>query len=648
MRPFVAAAIGLLLASLLYAQTPAPPGISPARAAPTSPPPADRAWTTADAPALLSAPGDALVIREPSQARGIFIEPDGEFYFVMRVTEQLRGGDAAFNLVNAVEPSIRVPLYATTPPSFVNNEFASLVLKVPADATPGLYDLEVRSKAGAYRSRRCVKVVDRFKTKFRFVHLSNMNVGDPTAPDFDDMLPAEVNLLAPEFIVATGDFTEWSRALNVSAAWSRVLDYLARFDAPVFIACGLHDHEDSFGRLVANGPIGTIDYGNYHGILVLDHPGHPIDQDADQLRVIDADLRKNQNKTMNFIVSHSDELALLDTWRDRGDLADFLRRNKVRMFITGGSSDWDFAEFANKIAGLTDFHFIRTHQSSTCLRDRATGVSHFRVINVDGDKLSYIYPDDTAAEKLQYSIPAGRLRIFHDRPNDGTAPEITATIQNSLNQSFENVRIWLRVAKAAAKSTQPSIAGGRLVRALDVGRFWSCLVEADLPEKGAVRILASSSPGAIPAMPPVAISVEGPTDLAFVERRTPFGLVYYAAESPLTLNLKNTSNRPATAWPIVRLNGSQLRPDPKHNPRMPLNIEPNGTVRLPLNVTLRRVSEGPHTLQIYFLDDPLARLTTIPVNLRMASSSPQPITPAPPVASPAPPSHTIEEVKVSG
>lgn len=642
MRLFVAAAIGLLTNASLIAQTPAPPK------KPSTPQTPDRSWTTADAPVLLSAPGDALVIREPSQGRGIFIEPDGEFYFVMRVTDQLRGGDAAFNLVSAVEPSIRIPLYATTPPSFVNNEFASLVLKIPADATPGLYDLEVRSKAGAYRSRRCVKVVDHFKTRFRFVHLSNMNVGDPTAPDFDDMLPTEINLLAPEFIVATGDFTEWSRALNTAAAWKRVLDYLARFDAPVFIVCGLHDHEDSFGQLVANGPIGTIDYGNYHGILVLDHPGHPIDQDADQLRVIDADLRKNQGKALNFIVSHSDELALLDAWRYRGDLSEFLRRNKVRMFITGGSSDWDYAEFANKLANLTDFHFIRTHQSSTCLRDRATGVSHYRVIEVDGDRLSYIYPDDTAAEKLQYSIPAGRLRVFHDRPNDGTASEITATIQNSLNQSFAGAQLWLRVAKNGSGAPQPTIAGGRLIRALDAGRYWACLVETDLPEKGAVRILATSSPGAVPSTPPVAISIDGPTDLAFSERRTPFGLAYYAADNPLTLVLKNTSNRPASAWPIVRLNGSQLRPDPKQTPRMPLTIEPNATVRLPLNVTLRRVSEGPHTLQVYFLDDPLARLNTFPVNLRMSSSSPQPISPAAPAASPAPPSHTIEEVKVSG
>lgn len=642
MGPFVATAIGLLCATTLLAQP------AETKKNPSSPQNADRAWATTDTPVLLSAPGDALVIREPSQGRGIFIEPDGEFYFVMRVTDQLRGGDAAFNLVSAVEPSIRIPLYATTPPSFVNNEFASLVLKVPPDATPGLYDLEVRSKAGAYRSRRCVKVVDHFKTRFRFVHLSNMNVGDPTAPDFDDMLPAEVNLLAPEFIVATGDYTEWSRALNVPAAWKRVLDYFARFDAPVFIVCGLHDHEESFGRLVGNGPIGTIDYGSYHGILILDHPGHPVDQDADQLRVIDADLRKNQSKSLNFIVSHSDELGLLDAWRERGDLADFLRRNKVRMFITGGSADWDYTEFADKLAGLTDFHFIRTHQSSTCLRDRATGVSHYRVIDVDADSFSYVYPDDTAAEKLQYSIPAGRLRVFHDHPNDGSAAEITATVQNSLNQSFPGVQLWLRVAKTGRAAPQPSVAGGRLLRALDIGRYWSCLVEADLPEKGAVRILAASSPGAIPPLPPVAVSIDGPSDLGFSERRTPFGLGYYAADNPLTLVLKNTSKRPASCWPIVRLNGSQLRPDPKQTPRMPIKIDPEATIRIPLNVTLRRVSEGPHTLQCYFLDDPLARLTTIPVNLRMSSASSQPAAPAPPVASPAPPSHSIEEIKVSG
>ena len=95
--------------------------------------------------------------------------------------------------------------------------------------------------------------------------------------------------------------------------------------------------------------------------------------------------------------------------------------HKVKMYIAGGSTDWDYKEFAEKLKGLDGFHFIRTHESSTCMRDRATGFSHYRVIEVDGEKLSYTYAADDAAENLQHSIPTGRLRAYYDAPNDGTS-----------------------------------------------------------------------------------------------------------------------------------------------------------------------------------------------------------------------------------
>ncbi|MCK6455023.1 MAG: hypothetical protein L6Q92_00630 [Phycisphaerae bacterium] len=590
----------------------APEGAPPA---PSRTPPAQPAEDPLATPTV--APRDALepmVIREPSQGRPIFVTPDSEFFFVMRLTRPLTGSDVSFSLVHAKEPSVRFPLWATTPPSFVNNEFASLVLKASADVVPGLYDLEVRSQSAAYRSVHSVRIVDQFPSKFRCIHLSNMNVGDLTAPDFDDRLPDEVNLLAPEFIIATGDFTEWSRARKDAASWSSVLNYLARFDAPVFVVCGLHDHEESFADLVASSPIGTIEFGDYHGLLLLDHPGHPIDQDFDQLRWIDSDLQKNRNRTFNFLVMHSDELGLLDAWRERGNLARFLDRNRIRMIITGGSTDWDFTEFKEKLSGLDNLHFIRTHQSSTCLRDRASGVSHYRVIEVDGEKISYIYPDDTATENLQHSVPTGKLRVFYDRENDGRAEHLVATVQNGLNQAFEAARLWLRVQKSG--TTPPTVAGGRLVRALDAGAYWACDVAVNLPDKGAVRVMAASSPGQVPPPVPVTGTWNGPTELTFTPRETKFGLRYAASRAAASITLKNESNGIISCWPIVRLNGAQLRVDPKRSPTLPLTIKAGESVELPLVLNLRRVSDGAHLVQLHFLEDPLTRLTTFPVTLR--------------------------------
>ncbi|RIK67046.1 MAG: hypothetical protein DCC65_07440 [Planctomycetota bacterium] len=554
---------------------------------------------------------DVPVVSEPSQGRPIFVKPGDTFIFIMRVSEKV-SGDVGFFLVHGREPAVRVPLKPTTPPSF-SEDYCTLVLQLPDETLPGLYDMEVRTASGNYSSRRSVRVVDQFKNRFRFVHLSDMNVGDLTAPEFDDMLPREINLLAPEFIVATGDFTEWARARDDAASWPRVLKYFEQFDAPVYMLCGEHDHEASFMRYVANKPIGTIDYGEYHGLLLLDHPGNPIEQDYGQIQWIEADLKKNRQRRFNFICTNSDELGLLDVWRETGDLARMVSDYKVRLILAGGASDWDLREFSAKLSGLGGLHFVRTHESSTSLRDRATGVSHYRVIDVDGDRLAYTYPSDDSIENLQHSIPAGRLRAFYDGPNDGSATRLVVTVQNALNQSFKDARLWLRVAKVGRQ--RPVVAPGVLVKAVDLDGYWACEVSVDLPDKGAVRVMAASEPGELPPPVPIEAELIGPRDWNFTAQTTSFGLSYYQANAPVTLRLTNRSGGRQTVWPVVRLNGQQLGLNPRSCPRLPLTLEGGKAVDLPLVLQARRVSPGMHELQVYFLEDPLCRLQKFEIQM---------------------------------
>jgi hypothetical protein len=559
----------------------------------------------------------SAVIREPSQGRPIFITPGDTFFFVMRLAGEFKG-DVSFALRHAVEPGVHMALRPTTPPSYLNDEYCSLVLEAPAGTPPGLYDLEVSSSGTTYFSRRSVKVIDQFKTKFRFAHVSNMNVGDLTAPQFDETLPKEINLLAPEFIIATGDFTEWARARDDASSWQGVLKYFEQFNAPVFLLCGQHDHEASFSRFVAKDPIGIIDYGGYHGLLLLDHPGNPIDQDYSQLQWIETDLKRSRPKMFSFIATNSDELALLDIWREGGKLQEFLKAHKIKMFITGGSADWDFKEFADKIKGLEDFHFIRTHQASTALRDKATGVSHYRMIEVDGDKVAYTYPDDIASEKAQYSIPSGRLRTYYDSPNDGTSSRISVTVLNALNQSFKDAHVWLRVAKSGGG--KPAIAPGKLVSLLDAGSHWTCEVAVDLQDKGAVNVVASADPEQIAPELPVEVALDGSTEWAFAPQTTEFGLKYFESTAQAGLRLTNRSKSQITCWPVMRVNGAQLFVDRKACPRMPVTIEPGKTVSMPIILRLRRISPGDHAFQVHFLEDPLSRLHVFNVKLSESAS----------------------------
>lgn len=557
----------------------------------------------------------SAVIQEPSQGRPIFITSGETFYFVMRLPADI-SGDISFALRHAMETEIRVALKPTTPPSY-NEQYCSLLLQIPGTVEPGLYDVEVKTERGIFASRRSVKVVDAFKSKFRFVHLSNMNVGDLTAPAFDEMLPREINVLAPEFIVATGDYTEWARARDDAGSWTRVLKFFEQFNAPVFLLCGAHDHEASFTKMVASKPVDKIDYGNYHGLLLLDHPANPIDQDISQIQWIENDLRRNKGRKFNFLCANSDELSLIDIWREGGKLADFIKDHKIKLFIAGGSSDWDYKEFADKLKDAGGMQFVRTHQSSTALRDLATGVSHYRVIEVDGDQVAYTYPDDTAAEKLQHSIPTGRLRTYYEVPNDGSQSRVVATVQNALNQSFAEAHLWLRVAKRGGE--RPSVSPGQLVQTLDCGKYWACDVAVTLPDKGAVRVMAATNAEDVPPALPIDVAFEGSREWVFSKQTSDFGLAFSTCDAPASLKLTNRGKSPLTCRPVVRVNGSELHVDRKAAPRMPLTLEAGQSVSLPLVLDLRRVSPGMHSVQVFFLEDPLARLTTFDVMLSSKS-----------------------------
>lgn len=555
----------------------------------------------------------AAVIQEPSQGRPIFITPGETFYFVMRLPPEV-GGDVTFSLRHALEPDLRYPLKPSTPPSY-NDQYCSLLLLVPQSTEPGLYDIEVKTERGSYASRRCVKVVDQFKTKFRFVHLSNMNVGGLTAPAFDEMLPREVNLLAPEFIIATGDYTEWAKARDDASSWAGVLKFFEQFNAPVFMLCGAHDHEASFTRMVASKPVDKIDYGAYHGLLLLDHPGNPIDQDFSQIQWVENDLKRSRQKKFTFIASNSDELGLLDIWREAGRLADFVKEHRIKLMIAGGATDWDFREFADKLKDAGGVQFVRTHASSTAQGDGATGVSHYRVFDVDGEQVSFVYPDDNAVEKLQHSVPTGRLRVHYETPNDGSATRAAATVQNALNQPFPDAHVWLRVARGGS-GQKPGVEGGRLVQALDRGRYWACDVAVDLPDKGAIRVTAAANPDDLPPPLPIEVALEGPRDWAFTSQTTDFGLTYFTSNAPATLKLANTGKSELTCWPVIRVNGSTIHPDRRACPRLPITLVPGKSVTIPLTLALRQVSPGRHAVQVFFLEDPLTRLQTFDVTLR--------------------------------
>ncbi len=580
------------------------------------------ATAAAFAPARAAATADLTVsdtrILAPSQGRPVFCQP-GRPLTVLIQTRGDRAERPRLLLQNSLFPNLRYPLLPTGRPEDLGDGYASATVSVANSTPDGLYDLVlVEPDDREVVNRRSVSVVMRYKQKFRFVHLSNMNIGDPTAMDFDPHLPEEVNLLAPEFIVATGDFTEWARLCDHESDWQRVLDYMTRFEAPVYLVCGDHDHQASFTRHVASSPVGTIDYGDYHGLLLLDHGAHPIERDDDQVRWVLQDLEANRDKAFNFVVTHSDELGLLRRLRELDKAHTAVNDFNLKMIIAGGHTDWDYREFAGLLNGLPGLHFIRTAASSTAVLNNAPGRSHYRVIEVNGKRFSYIYPKDYRDAKQQYSVPSGLMHVTFDRANDGRNDPVTVHVASGLNRDWKDCRIWLRVRKNQA-GERPAVAGGVLIRCLDAGPYWACQVGFDLPDKGGVTLQAGSLERLV-AAPPVRMDINCSDQLTFKPQDAPFGLTYYTCTDPATLRLTNTGQQPVRAWPIVRLNGSSLRLTGMGSGALPLTLAPGEDRLLRISLTLGQVSPGPHMLQAWLLDDPLRRLRTQQVILLLDSA----------------------------
>jgi hypothetical protein len=590
--------------------------------------------TTATQPTV-RAQMEKLQVLEPTQGRARIAKPGESFYFMFRV-EKLDVPRIEASLVNTLSEGEQVKLAAEGTPTAIQGNHWVLMLKVPAEAKPGVYDLMIDFGIGYQKISNAIKIIDEYKKKFRFVHLSNMNIGDPTSPDFDYRLVEEINLLNPEFIIATGDFIENAGLRHDAQSWRLVKNFLGRFHAPTYILCGDQDDPISFPSQINPSLVGTLDYGPMHFFFMMDSSYHPIEQDVSQLKAMITDLTNLKNTQTTFLVGNRDSLGVLDGLSTLGQPpADIFSQGKVRYLLFGGSTDWDFKEYAEKLASLKteDLAYIRTAQSSTCMKNGGSGVSRYRVFDVEGNQIRYIYPDEEAEQTAQHSVPAGRLKVLYQGPNDGSQNIQMVTMVNSLNQAFDDCRIVFHIAGTDAKSVR--IANARIDRIIPAGKnelVVSALV--DLPEKGAAQVVVTSDPSGIaPYEPiPVKISLRSPEKLVFTPGVTSTGLSFFAAADKLELTLTNTSEKAVNIAPQVTLAGQELiisreslaqttQPTNGEDAASPASINnmmslaAGQSIKLLIQPAVRFIYPGNHQIVVYALNDSLKRAQTFAVNV---------------------------------
>jgi len=552
----------------------------------------------------------------PTLGRPAFVEPGGALNIIAQVGEA--DGPTTFALLERGFPPHRHELTAPEDARERLRTGQPVRLDVPANVPEQTYDLAVECGAVQLVGRHCV-AVGKVGPRVRLVHLSNMNVGELGAPDFDWRLVEEVNLVSPTLLVVTGDLLDATHE-GPERGWERAVEFLSRFDAPTLVACGDHDDLTLYSRFLAPSPVGSVSVGGLRGVVLFDSPSHPIAEDTDQAAWLERTLAVPGDERTTFIVSHDEAPNLLDVWERRGVLAAMVKASRLGLWFAGGHHDWDGVEYARLVGAAAPLLYLRTQQSSPATRDGAEGVSHYRVVDVMEGRAwlpgRAVRPDGPVA-----SIAAGRLHVFLHDANDGTQDRVAFTAIN--NHPFRldglNVRIVLRRGDDAA----PWCLGAALAQVADHGAYRVCRVRFDLPDKGALRAVVGCGPK--PAMPDVEVAIDTPSTLRLRREVTEEGLAYLTASDAFALvNLRNRGTEPATVTPLIRLDGESLGYTVLEEPgpaaiAYRLRLGAGQVVTLQADLSAIRVGVGRQDLQVYLRGGPAWRAVCQPVDVVVQS-----------------------------
>ncbi len=396
-------------------------------------------------------------------------------------------GDWGLFLISATLPSTDVPY-----------DLYDLEIELGDGTVTGPLDCAAPPAGGwCDRQPRSVKILDRFRQDFRFIHLSDVHQGDPRGSTKKDHFPQEIadgivatlNFLQPEFVIISGDLAFGDAYFEEFPAAMETFDraQFATFNVP-----GNHDYQHNvLGPLPINDgfeyyrsffgpPNYSFDYGSLHfvGLNSMDRPKADreigidgsgglatefwggIDLSAaggggslahDQLAWLETDLVKNAadgSKSEIFIYLHHDptkdytpNLESHDIWNfDDPEYAE--SSDRIRQLIAQYGIGWvlvghDHYDLVHEVLGAK---FVQT--TTTASERRFDSHWGYRLFDVKGSKVA----------KFNYgaspnSIPYGYhedpddpdqrtpyLSVTFNGGNDGSTGSETAVIKNELQE----------------------------------------------------------------------------------------------------------------------------------------------------------------------------------------------------------------------
>jgi hypothetical protein len=571
-------------------------------------------------PQVSAAPPAARLLT-PVQGRPVFVAPGASFPVAAERRLTAAASDAGIRDVEAwLAPGrpaagrrIGLTLAEASAPAGAAAQVLRLV--VPPDTPSGTYDLDLRLGTEALHGRHCV-AVGAVRESIRIVHLGDMLVGDAGAPEFDERLVEEVNLVSPTVIVATGDYLD-SISGGIDAAWKRLSDYFSHFYAPAVMVCGDQDDVAAYSRWVAPSPIGETWVGPHRVLVLYDHRGSPIEADAEQVAWVERLTPELPGSGITIVASHDESPSLLRIWRQRDELTARVQAMRLGLWLAGGRRDWDGREHRALIDAAWPVLYVRSPSASTLTLGGGSGTSHYRVIDVDGRRA--VIPGESADGRTPPpSITVGRLRVWHETKDGAAGARIVVTAVNHLSFRMDGLSTSVQVR--GEEHSRPWCIGAELCDATFAAGVWDCRLSFGLPDRGALR--ATVGTGAAPVWPDVRVRINAPMVLAVESIEDGTGSrVAEEGVSGARIIVENRGVTEAAFMLTARLDGEVVplargHDGGRRDGSAEIALDGGASVAIGLELTGLPVRAGWRELQVYVMRPEAWLLTTQRVEVR--------------------------------
>lgn len=536
------------------------------------------------------------VIVSPTLGRPSILQPGGVLTLVL--------ADALDGELQAalIQPhgGHRYPLAAEAGPD--GTAPGTLRVRVPENIPQATYDLSLRNGTQVWANRHCV-AVQQIGGGVRLVHLADLQLGDPCVDELPQGLIDELNLVAPNLVVLSGNLVSRAHP-QPRRALQRLLERLSELNAPMMAACGAEDDIKLYSELLAPSPIGQVRVGDHVGLVLLDTPAQPLAGDKEQIAWLGKTLSQSAQAASVFLVSGDGRVR--QSLVSNPALREAAVHSRVRAWLIPEDAR-DGRAGSNDTALHGKHPAMMATPPATPLPTGSSSLGVYRIVDLG--------PRATRSVVVPVGSLAQRVKADADR----TPALAETTVINRCKERMSDLYVSLRVAKTG--DAKPWVQGGTLVQLTDALDAWECRVQLSVPDRSSATVRAGTGPA--PAEPRIRARWETApaADAASARGLGP------VADRAAVLRIENLENSPVNLSPRARLAGQWVplrmeaagpSPEPASNDAVAA-LPPGAFLRLRPDWSALSVPAGEYELLIY----PLGSATGSPLVLpaRVHSSS---------------------------